>query len=52
VPQKSLAGDLRKAVPYSDDFILNLVELARPHVKSCFFRGKAQAPLSPGGERT
>ena len=46
VPQNSLAGSLRKAVPYSDELILHLVQLARPHVKFCFFRGRAPAPLS------
>jgi pyruvate formate lyase activating enzyme len=49
IPQNTLAGNLRKAIPYSDDFVLHLVETARPHVRFCFFRGKATAAPSPGG---
>lgn len=50
VPENTLASDLRRAIPYSDDFVLHLVKMARPHVRFCFFRGKATAALSPGGE--
>jgi pyruvate formate lyase activating enzyme len=52
VPQHSLDTDLRGAVPYTDDFILRLVELAKPHVGSCFFRGRAAAALSSKDRRT
>lgn len=49
IPENTLASDLRRAIPYSDDFVLHLVKMARPHVRFCFFRGKATAALPPGG---
>jgi pyruvate formate lyase activating enzyme len=46
VPENSLDSSLRQAIPYHDDFISRLVNAARRHVDSCFYRGKIGAELS------
>jgi pyruvate formate lyase activating enzyme len=50
VPERCLDTALRRSLPYSEDFVLGLVEKAKVHVKSCFFRGRAGA-VTPGGGR-
>ncbi|HVP56495.1 MAG TPA: anaerobic ribonucleoside-triphosphate reductase activating protein [bacterium] len=49
IPQNALARDLRRAIPYSDDAVSRLLDAARPHVGSCFFRGKVAAAVSSAG---
>jgi pyruvate formate lyase activating enzyme len=46
VPENSLDNSMRRAVPYDDSFVADLLEIAGGHVKSCFYRGKLGVGLS------
>lgn len=46
VPENSLDNSMRRAVPYDDSFVADLLAVAGGHVKSCFYRGKLGVGLS------
>ena len=46
VPENSLDKRFRRAVPYSDDFVTRLLEIAGGYVDDCFYRGKLGVALS------
>jgi pyruvate formate lyase activating enzyme len=46
VPDNSLDTAMRQALPYHDDFIAQLVEIASSYVDVCFYRGKIGVGLS------
>lgn len=46
VPDNSLDNSLRRAVPYDDSLVTQLLDIAGRQVKSCFYRGKIGVGLS------
>jgi pyruvate formate lyase activating enzyme len=46
VPDNSLDKSMRRALPYQDTFIAQLVERASNYVGECFYRGRIGAELS------
>jgi hypothetical protein len=46
IPENSLDNGLRRAVPYPDQYVSRLLDIARGHVETCFYRGKLGVGLS------
>ena len=46
VPENSLDNAVRRAIPYDENFISRLVNLAGKNVQSCFYRGRIGVGLS------
>lgn len=49
VPDNSLDSSYRNLLPFCDDFVLRLRDIARRHVENAFYRGKSGVVLSSKG---
>lgn len=49
VPDNSLDSTYRNLLPFSDDFVAGLLDIARRHVENAFYRGKSGVALSSKG---